>query len=147
MLIEVQFKSNQVNLIIKHPEEDCFFLGNKYRTEQVLLNLLSNARDAVNQKAVLDSCEPGYQKTIIIRYFSTSEQCIIEVSDNGTGIKPENIGRIFEPFYTTKSDGSGTGLGLSINYGIVQDMGGEIKVESKNGLSTLMRVIFPKFVE
>ncbi len=142
-LVEAQFKSHSINLTIDHPKNKCTFFGNKYRTEQVILNLLSNARDAVNEKEnSMEQPEP-YQKNVEIRYYCRDKMCFIEVWDNGSGIKPENKNKIFEPFYTTKSDSSGTGLGLSINYGIVQDMGGEIKVESISGDSTLMTVVFP----
>ncbi len=142
-LVKAQFKSHSINLFIDHPKYKCTFFGNKYRTEQVILNLLSNARDAVNEKENSLQRPDPYQKNVEIRYYCRDRKCYIEVWDNGSGIKPENKDRIFEPFYTTKSDSSGTGLGLSINYGIVQDMGGEIKVDSISGESTLMTVVFP----
>ncbi len=142
-LVKAQFKNHSISLSTKHPKYKCTFFGNKYRTEQVILNLLSNARDAVNEKESSPGRPDSYQKKVEIRYYCRENKCFIEVWDNGSGIKPENKDRIFEPFYTTKSDSSGTGLGLSINYGIVQDMGGEIIVDSTSGKSTLMTVVFP----
>ncbi len=142
-LVKAQFKSNSINLSIVHPKHNCIFFGNKYRTEQVILNLLSNARDAVNEKENSPQRPDSYQKKVEIRYYCRDNKCFIEVWDNGCGIKPESQDRIFEPFYTTKSDSSGTGLGLSINYGIVQDMGGEITVDSTSGVNTQMTVSFP----
>jgi signal transduction histidine kinase len=65
------------------------------------------------------------------------------VVDTGVGIAPDVIARIFDPFYTTKPPGQGTGLGLSIAYGIIQDHGGRIEVESVLGRGSLFRVVLP----
>ncbi len=67
----------------------------------------------------------------------------IEIADNGVGIEPEHIPRIFDPFYTTKDVGKGTGLGLSVTYGILQKHGGGIEVHSEKGLGTTFTIILP----
>ncbi len=90
---------------------------------QVWVNLLDNAADAVNGSGELS-----------IRTRHDDNQTVVEITDNGPGIPPENLSHIFEPFFTTKVVGSGKGLGLTISQGIVGDRhGGEIEVESKAG--------------
>jgi signal transduction histidine kinase len=68
---------------------------------------------------------------------------VIEVEDNGSGIRPEHRARLFEPFFTTKPVGQGTGLGLSVSFGIVRDHGGVIEVESEVGKGSTFRVRLP----
>jgi signal transduction histidine kinase len=68
---------------------------------------------------------------------------LIEVSDNGPGIAPEHLDKLFDPFFTTKDIGEGTGLGLSVSYGIIQEHGGEIHVESEPGLFTRFTIYLP----
>jgi signal transduction histidine kinase len=68
---------------------------------------------------------------------------VIEVEDNGCGIRPEHLAHLFEPFFTTKPVGQGTGLGLSVSYGIVRDHGGSIEVESEVGRGSTFRVRLP----
>ena len=95
--------------------------GYQVQVEQVILNLLSNARD------VLDARNDDY-KQIDISLVDRGDIIAIFVEDTGGGIEPDVINRIFEPFFTTKESGKGTGLGLSISYGIISDMGGELQV-------------------
>ncbi|MGD8741436.1 MAG: PAS domain S-box protein [Desulfobacterales bacterium] len=97
------------------------------RLEQVFINLLLNARDAIEEKWGNQEPKAG-QKKIILKTACDVRHITCEVCDTGTGI-PESISdKIFEPFFTTKEVGKGTGLGLSISYGIVNDCGGSIKV-------------------
>ncbi len=100
--------------------------------EQVLINLVINARHAVEEggKIEIDAEEK--------RNF-----VVLSVSDNGTGIKKENLPRIFDPFFTTKTEGKGTGLGLPISQRIVEINGGKITVESEEGKGTTFRVWLP----
>ncbi len=71
------------------------------------------------------------------------DQIVIEVTDTGCGIKPEHLEQIFEPFFTTKPVGKGTGLGLSVSYGIVQQHGGALEVESAPGKGTTFKIMLP----
>ncbi len=97
------------------------------RLEQVFINLLLNARDAIEEKWGHLETEAG-EKKIILKTTCDAQHVVCEVCDTGKGV-PESISdKIFEPFFTTKQVGKGTGLGLSISYGIVQDCGGSIQV-------------------
>jgi len=101
--------------------------------QQVLLNLINNAIDAMDTK--------GGQIEITTRM--ENDYVIVDVADTGHGIPRADLQRIFDPFYTTKPVGKGTGLGLSICYGIVKKMGGEITVNSAVGLGTTFHVRIP----
>jgi signal transduction histidine kinase/ActR/RegA family two-component response regulator len=116
--------------------------------EQVLLNLVVNARDAMPKGGVLriatkpvDLDEPAARAIVQAR--PGAYACLI-VSDTGTGIAPEILSRIFEPFFTTKGEGEGTGLGLATAYGIMQQHEGWINVESEAGRGTTFLAYFPR---
>src|SRR5262249_2654982 len=102
--------------------------------EQVLLNLIMNARDAIPK---------GGSITIETRK-APGAVVALSVSDTGIGIEPETMNHLFEPFFTTKGKGQGTGLGLATVYGIVQQNHGEIAVESHIGRGTTFRILFPE---
>jgi histidine kinase len=121
-------------------------LADPNRLEQVFVNLLINARDAIEQKAE-QSGRKGEVKRITLRTRVEDWAVVIEVTDTGTGIPEALLDRIFEPFFTTKKVGKGTGLGLSISYGIVQDYDGTIKVESKEGEGATFIIRFPRIRE
>lgn len=108
------------------------------RLQQVLLNLLNNAMDAIIEQR-------GSAGGAITLNLSTGNNgsATIDVSDNGTGISPENIKKIFSPFFTTKPVGKGTGLGLSVCYGIVQHMGGQMAVESTADKGSTFSIVLP----
>jgi signal transduction histidine kinase len=110
------------------------------RLEQVFINLLTNARDAI----VEAHGEAGGTIQIRSRVLSGSE-LEIEISDNGIGMTEEIKSRIFNPFFTTKEVGKGTGLGLSISHGIVQDHGGSISCASERGKGTTFRIRLPLY--
>ncbi len=101
---------------------------------QILSNLISNAKDAVEQQAV---------KRIRISTRLSNENIIVEVSDTGLGIAQSIMGKIFDPFFTTKAVGKGTGLGLSLTYSMVKDNGGDITVRSKVGEGTKFVITLP----
>ena len=101
--------------------------GHHDRLEQVLINLLLNAQYAVNERR---NREPEHQPWVKASARERGGMVIIEVEDNGGGISPELLHRVFEPFVTTKPVGEGTGLGLSVSYGIIHQMRGELAVEN-----------------
>ena len=111
--------------------------GDRDQLTQVFLNLITNAMDAMETggRVVL--------QTGIHQGDDGRTMVSVSVSDTGHGIPPEHRARIFEPFYTTKSEGRGTGLGLSVSLGILQMHGGSIEVDSKVGHGTTMRVTVP----
>ncbi len=105
----------------------------KGQIDQVVMNLIANAADAIGETGVL---------TVRIRP-EGADHVVIEVEDDGCGIDPGNLEKVFEPFFTTKEVGKGTGLGLAISYGVVARHGGRIDVESRPGEGTCFRVQLP----
>ncbi len=112
------------------------------RMEQVFINLLLNARDAIEDR--WGNQEPqADQKKIILKTACDGHNVICEVCDTGIGISESISDKIFEPFFTTKEVGMGTGLGLSISYGIVKDCGGSIKVVANKPEGACFVLKFP----
>jgi PAS domain S-box-containing protein len=137
-----RLKEEGIRLVFDNSSDDSHVIGNFFKLEQVFLNILTNALFAVAEKARLSGCEEN-DKRIEIVVKAAGDQVIIDFTDNGTGIKEENIEKLFVPFYTTKQEGDGTGLGLAIVYGLVKEMKGEISVTSKLHEFTNVRLIFP----
>ena len=106
--------------------------GNAGKLQQVFLNLFLNARDAMSGGGTLE-----------VRTWTEGSGVRVEVSDTGTGIAPENIHRIYDPFFTTKAARKGTGLGLSVTYGIIQEHGGSIEVSNRRSGGARFRLELP----
>ncbi|MEZ7196178.1 c-type heme family protein [Pseudodesulfovibrio karagichevae] len=106
--------------------------------EHILTNLIMNALDAVN--GLEEKGRTGEVRVIISAGGRFAE---ITVADNGTGILPEHLNRVFDPFFSTKEAGKGTGLGLSVIYSLIRDLGGDIEVENRPGGGALFRVFLP----
>jgi PAS domain S-box-containing protein len=115
-------------------------LANFNRMEQVLFNLVSNARDAIEQLGG-DAANTG-PRTIALRTYTDAGAVVCTIADTGVGICIDDKDKIFEPFYTTKEVGKGMGLGLSIVYGIVRDYGGTIKASPGKDCGTCMTMQF-----
>jgi two-component system, NtrC family, sensor kinase len=132
-LVAAQFRKRQVEIKtdlaagLPQPEADEDLL------KQVFLNLFMNAGQAI----------AGSGSIKVTSRLLDESRIAITVEDNGCGIAPDQLDRIFDPFYTTKEPGEGTGLGLSVSYGIIRDHGGEITVESNLGAWTRLTVILP----
>jgi len=122
--------------IIKDVDEGLTVFINRADLEQVLLNLIINAIQAIEKEG-----------EILIRCRDEGDRIFFEIKDNGSGIEEENINKIFDPFFTTKKQGEGTGLGLWITYEIIKNMGGEIWVESKKGIGTSFYFTIKKELE
>jgi two-component system, NtrC family, C4-dicarboxylate transport sensor histidine kinase DctB len=120
-LLAPRLRSEQVQL---HSEidTDARVLGDAIRLEQVLLNLLNNALDAMASSEL---------RQLQIRIERQGEQCLLSIADSGGGITADVLGHVFEPFFTTKPVGAGLGLGLAVSYGIVRELGGNL--EAANG--------------
>jgi len=106
--------------------------GNTGKLQQVFINLFLNARDAMPSGGKLD-VQTGMVESAVI----------VDITDSGMGIPEENLKKIFDPFFTTKTIGKGTGLGLSVTYGIIQEHGGRIFVDSNCGKGTHFRLKLP----
>jgi histidine kinase len=115
------------------------------RLEQVFINLLINARDAIEERWGVAEAGPG-EKRIVLGTRAAEQVVVCEICDTGAGIPASMVEKIFEPFFTTKQAGKGTGLGLSISYGIVKDCRGSIKVKphASGGACFLMEFPVPE---
>ena len=119
---------------------------------RVMLNLINNAfyactersRSAVKEKNTLRQAQDDrYEPTVSISTKKINDAIEIKVADNGNGIPPKVLDKIFQPFFTTKPTGQGTGLGLSLSYDIVKAHGGELKVETKEGEGSVFIICLP----
>ncbi len=116
--------------------------------EQVVLNLALNARDAMPEGGWLRMRVDAFvaDRAFVQEFpeFTEGEYVLFEVSDTGTGMRPDVMAHLFEPFFTTKEPGKGTGLGLATSYGIVTQVGGHILVDSREGEGSRFRLYFPR---
>jgi C4-dicarboxylate-specific signal transduction histidine kinase len=133
-LVREQLRLRQIEVKLHVPEEEVFVMGNAIQLEQVFINLLTNARDAM-----VDSM----RKIITIEYTKQASMVEIRFCDTGPGIPIGLEQRIFDPFFTTKEVGAGTGLGLSITYGIIKEHQGIIVVENCLGGGALFLMQLP----
>lgn len=117
--------------ITKELKDEVIILGNIGEIHQVFINLISNSVDAITENGRLTI------KTIV-----SAKKLVIEISDNGCGINPEDLNKITDPFFTTKAPGKGTGLGLSISYKIIEHHNGKLEFESEMNKGTVARLIF-----
>ena len=121
-LMGEQLRLAGIEIVTEFAENCTSILGHSIQMEQVILNLLTNARDAM--------VEAAGEAKITLKVFQVDDFIHITSEDTGSGIPDDVLSRIFEPFYTTKEMGKGTGLGLSVSYGIVRDMNGTIFAEN-----------------
>jgi len=139
----------KVELDLKHDPQLKTVRANKRQLEQVFMNLVVNARDAMPDGGVIRITTQNLTLDTPLRHdrvtLPVGDYVSIRVADQGCGISADKLAKIFEPFYTTKRTGEGTGLGLSTAYGIVKQTGGYIFVDSQVGQGTEFRLIFPAF--
>jgi PAS domain S-box-containing protein len=136
-----------VELKISIDDKSLLVRADAGQIEQVLMNLATNARDAmpgggslsisVKRAMIREGSEAGYDLP------ASGEYALITVTDTGTGIDDKSMGRLFEPFYTTKEVGKGTGLGLSIVHGIIKQHNGSILVSTEKDAGTSFRIYLP----
>ncbi len=136
---------------IQHGRDLWFVKADEGQLFQVVMNLAVNARDAMPQggEITIRTANIGERESIALkdRGLDRGEYVLCEVSDTGTGIRPEHLEKIFDPFFSTKEVGKGTGLGLSTVYGIVKQTGGTILVDSRIGAGTTFGIYLPRYVE
>ncbi|PPD24708.1 MAG: hypothetical protein CTY22_10835 [Methylomonas sp.] len=134
LLLAGELRKAQIS-IVKHIATDLPDAGCSAESlQQILINLLINARDALR-----DQPEP----IITLTAETNGQGLILSVADNGAGINDDTLKRIFDPFFTTKPPGQGTGLGLSVTRRLIQDVGGDIEVDTQPGQGCTMRLTLP----
>ena len=121
VLMAEQLRLRDIHVELDLPGEPVSVRGNRLQLEQVLVNLLTNARDALADMP---------DKRICMQLVGDGDGARIVVADSGAGIPSDLVAKIFDPFFTTKPVGLGTGLGLSISYSIIKEHGGTISVET-----------------
>ncbi len=132
-LLEPQMRKSKIEVVREYTDGLPEVFGNAGKLQQVFTNLILNARDAM-----FDGGRITLRTSI-----ENDGEIVIVVSDTGDGIAPENLKKIYDPFFTTKGVGSGTGLGLAVSYGIVQEHSGTIEAYSEIGSGTTFRLTFP----
>jgi len=140
-LMQKQYENHHIQAIFDLDEKIPEITGNSINFEQVIVNLLNNARDAVDEQGNQNTQD--YQKKVEVVTGRQNSTIFIEVKDNGVGIPEEHSTNIFLPFFTTKALGSGTGLGLSISYRIINKMNGKINLLSKPGEGSTFKISLP----
>lgn len=152
-LIGQQLKNRNITIETYLTEDMPPVLADNNKLEQVFLNIISNARDALEEyEQLIDKMKKNatppiwansWSKRITLRTYARDRHVFIEIADNAGGIPKSIINKIFGPFFTTKEVGKGTGLGLSISYGIIKDFGGTIEVESEENAGSKFIVKLP----
>jgi signal transduction histidine kinase len=133
------FDEIQIDLELNAPNDTVF--ANPDQLQQVLVNIMMNAADALSEKE--SDHEKESKKKLTIKTKKTDHTIEVSLIDNGPGIPEEELSRILDPFYTTKDPGKGTGLGLSVSYRIVEGMEGILRVESALGKGTTITIVLP----
>ncbi|MEP7340165.1 MAG: ATP-binding protein [Acidobacteriota bacterium] len=132
-LLEAQLRNSDIEVTCNYADTLPPATGNAAKLQQVFMNLILNARDAMPQGGRLQITTEADDDSIIIRF-----------RDTGSGIAAEHLAKIYDPFFTTKQIGKGTGLGLAVSYGIIRDHGGDILVESQQSEGTLFQITLPR---
>ncbi|HKR58150.1 MAG TPA: ATP-binding protein, partial [Pyrinomonadaceae bacterium] len=132
-LLEPQLRRSQIEIERVYQEDQPLVFGNSGKLQQIFTNLLLNARDAI----------PDGGRIKISTTNTDGNSLVVEIADSGIGIAPENVAKIYDPFYTTKGVGRGTGLGLAVSYGIIQEHSGHISVDSTPGRGTTFKITLP----
>ncbi len=131
--LESEALYNRIRFEMSFDEELPMVFSDRGQLQQIFLNIINNAIDAVGKDGLIVFFAEHY----------SDEMIVVRIQDTGPGMSSETVKRIFDPFFTTKEAGKGTGLGLSITYGLVEKLGGKISVESKLGQGTIFSVRLP----
>jgi PAS domain S-box-containing protein len=141
-LLGEQLRVRGVKLLLDLQDDLPLVFADSNRLEQVFIDLVVNARDAMEEGMERLEGET-FQHTLKVKTFQEDSQVVVTITDTGSGIPDDVKEKIFEPFFTTKEVGKGTGLGLSISYGIVKDYDGMIEVQSEVDKGTTFKITFP----
>ena len=139
-MIRYQINRSQIRIEEKFDPELPQMTANGPQIQQVLTNLLLNARDALGD---VERKEKVIEVATSLRVEGEKPWAVLTVSDNGIGIAPENLSKIFTPFYTSKEATKGTGLGLSVSLGIAESHNGTIEVTSRPGEGSALSLVLP----
>lgn len=131
-LLDAQMRNTRIEVIRHYTEDLPMAYGNAAKLQQVFMNMILNAKDAMPGGGSLDISTESDENTVTVIF-----------KDTGIGIDPDHLSKIFDPFFTTKQIGKGTGLGLAVSYGIIQDHGGRINVTSMPGEGTEFHITLP----
>ena len=144
-LIHEQLRLHNIEVIETYTPDLPPVQGDNTQLEQVIINLIANARDAMDKREENSGVDDKTKKILKISTSKARDNSHLEIriTDSGEGIPPGDLDRIFDPFFTTKEVGKGTGLGLSISYGIIKDHGGEIEVAETGPEGTTFRIRLP----
>lgn len=144
-LTEAQLRSRGIDLDTAIPDDPAVVQGQRFRLEQVLVNLLQNARDAIDERleTARQREQPEPPARIAIAVYREASCAVLEVADTGAGMDEDTQARMLDPFFTRKAPDRGTGLGLSIAHGIVREHGGVLHCRSRLGAGTTFRVDLP----
>ncbi|MES9877811.1 MAG: ATP-binding protein [Candidatus Sedimenticola sp. PURPLELP] len=134
-ILASRIKESQAEIIQHIPENELFVMADMVQLEQVLINLIGNALQAVEQQD---------ERRVELEAISYDEEVVITIRDTGSGIAPDHLPRIFDPFFTTKDEGSGLGLGLSISHRIVESMSGELLANNHMDGGAIFTLSMPK---
>ncbi|MCB1383445.1 MAG: response regulator [Notoacmeibacter sp.] len=149
-MLLARLAGNTVETRIEHGRDLWPVKADLGQFEQVVVNLVVNARDAMPQGGAVTistrNMDEAESRTLNYSEMVPGDYVLVEVADTGTGIDPDVMKKIFEPFFTTKEVGKGTGLGLSMVYGIIKQTGGFIYAESEVGHGTTFRIFLPRHV-
>ncbi|MCL2789421.1 MAG: ATP-binding protein [Desulfobulbus sp.] len=133
--LENEARYVNIQIAKEYADNDPVITSDLSQIQQVVLNLLNNAIDAIGHDGTV---------TVSSKDLETTGEVEINVADTGKGIAESDLHKIFDPFFTTKEVGKGTGLGLSISYSIIEKLGGKMKVQSKVGVGTVFTILLPK---
>ncbi|MFU8793903.1 MAG: ATP-binding protein [Dethiobacteria bacterium] len=144
-LVTYQIEKSKITLTVNKTAGIPILSGSASSLEQIIVNLLLNAKDAVESMLCDQVNGARGEIKLATRIHPDGKLVIVDITDNGSGIEEEHIPQIFNPFYTTKKSGKGTGLGLSVSLGIAQAHGGFIDLETKVGSGSTFSLILPLY--
>ena len=146
-LLSAQFKSHGLLLETELARESLPVRANPFSLEEVIFNLLNNARDAMENRSQRE--DSSYTPRVVVTTWRENGQgrdtIQLQVRDNGTGIPQANVDKVFDPFFTTKDPDKGTGLGLSISRAIIEELGGSIQFVSTEAEGTVFTIHLPAY--
>ncbi len=138
-IFELQTRSTNINIEMHAPKEPLYITGNYNLLTQALCNILQNSVEAIKEKF---KNSPRYDGQIRLELSATDGGISLVISDNGTGIEPQNQSQVFNPLFTTKNPDTNSGLGLTVSFQIISDHGGSLDIFSQPMAGTSAKISF-----